>query len=580
MRFKGSSENVDSGTVNQKITQFRKNFTRRNTKDVGRNQEQNQTCKYCKTSVSLVTHLREAAPCLQNYRAKYLPYHGGLYSRNARLSIFDLSLVRGFCPNSDCTTVWKDLAKHLRGPCQEFYQSEGAALFHGWGRDQNSKALYAKLANRKNNIESLREAGSRAAQIYTKKLEEMLKLVCCTCFLQGPFLNEKDHQMTCVGTSAVNGTPVWQCGECRSQHDQNIEPHATRIQRLGSPGDDHDDTLVPIAVEDDCGSEDRIVFVPACLAGDHPIQDIQHLPQSTTVLVPKIPEALSCITEEALRRCYDERKDLKKAVDFISKRPFQNSVRVTLSTLYRKKLADIQEERLTLMHSMSTNKGEITSRDPNQATVIEMRAHYDATKNLCLTKTCPWSYGRQQLMMSESCARSNVSGQMKTRVTLALITKLATENQELKEVIEITYQRHGIIPLLSTAPLVLKHVKGKVTLLEKHILSNLYNNWDLDVIFEDEEWSVNLSGFLYSEEYEIINKRMARQGVSGKDIVSTILDQPQICPTVSLDPQSIADWCSIGLERAQVTNIKIKKYDINSILNSDKQMQTHVAILY
>ena len=90
--------------------------------------------------------------------------------------------------------------------------------------------------------------------------------------------------------------------------------------------------------------------------------------------------------------------------------------------------------------------------------------------------------------------------------------------------IEITYQRHGLIPLLSIAPLVLKHVRGKVTLLEKHILSNLYNNWDLEVNFEEEEWTVQLSGFLYSEEYEELNKRIARQGATGKEFLGTILD--------------------------------------------------------
>ena len=549
MKFKGCSDYADSATVKQKASRFRTNFTQRNTKgDEGTSDEQ-QTCRYCQTGLPFVAHLREAASCLQHYRGKYLPYHGGLYGRIPRLAIFDLSLVQGFCPNPSCTTIWRDLAKHLRGPCLEFYQSEGAALFPGWG---DSGGLYAKLVKRKNHIKNIRDACSRGPQNYTQELEEMLRNICCTCFLQGPFLNEKDHQMVCVGTSAVDGTPLWQCGEC--QHQQNIEPDATRIQRLGSPGEGHDDTLVPLKVEDECGGEGRVVFVPAVLAGDHPIQDVQHLPQSTTVLVPKIPDAVTCIGEEALRNCYDERTDLKKAIDFISKRPFQNSVQVTLSTLYRKKLADIQEERLTLMHSMSISKGEVTSRDPPQATVIEKRAHYDATKNLCFTKTCPWSLGHQQLMMDESSARSNVSGQMKTRVTLGLTTKVATDNQELREVIEITYRRHGVIPLLSIAPLVLKHVKAKVTLLERHIFSNQYNNWDLEVIFEKEEWTVNLSGFLYSEEFENINKRMARQGVSGKDIVSTILDHPHTCPTASLEPQNIADWCSISMERAQVTN--------------------------
>ena len=552
MKFKGSSNYADSATVKQKASRFRTNFLQRITKGEGTTDESQQACRYCQTGLPFVTHLREAASCLQHYRAKYLPYHGGLYGRIPRLTIFDLSQVQGFCPNPGCTTIWRDLAKHLRGPCLKFYQSEGVALFPGWGE---SRDLYAKLAKRKNYIKNMRDTCSRGPQIYTKELQDMLRMICCTCFLQGPFLNEKDHQMICVGTDAVDGTPLWQCGECQQQ--QNIEPHATRIQRLGSPGEGHDDTLVPLKVEDECG-EGRVVFVPAVLTGDHPIEDVQHLPQSTTVLVPKIPEAVDCIGEEALRRCYDDRTDLKKAADFISKRPFQNSVQVTLSSLHRKKLADIQEERLALMHSMSVSKGEVKSRNPKQATVVERRAHYDATKNLCLTRTCPWSVGQQQLMMDMSSARSNVSGQMKTRVALGLTRKVATDNQELRQVIEIAYRRHGVIPLLSIAPLVLKHVKAKVTLLEKHILANLYNNWDLEVMFEKEEWTVKLSGFLYSEEFEMINKRMAGPGVSGKDIVSTILDHPHMCPTVSLDPQNIADWCSISMERAQVTNLQIK----------------------
>ena len=560
MRFKGSSENADSATVNHKATQFRKNFTQRNTKEVGWLGRQ-EICKYCQTSLPLVIHLREAASCLQNYCAKSLPYYGGLYSRNARLAIFDLSLLQSFCPNPGCTTAWKDLPKHLHGPCQEFYESEGAALFTGWGGNENSGGLYAKLNRRRKYVRSLRVECLQGAEIYANQLQEMLRIVCCTCFLQGPFLNEKEHNMTFIGTSAVGGTQLWQCEECTGgqQLEHDIQPHVTKIQYLGSAGQEHDDTLVPMEVEDECTGEARAVFVPAFLASDQPVQDILHLPQSTTVLLPKTPEGLSCISEEALRRCYDARTDLKKATEFISQRPFQNSVKVTLSALYQKKLADIQEERLKLMISMSRSKGEIKSRDPNEATVIEMKAHYDATKNLCLTRPCPWSFGHQQLLMDESCARSNVSGQLKTKVSLMLIKKVATENKELKEVIEIAYQTHGFIPLLSIAPLVLKHVKGKVTLLEKHVISNLYNNWDLEVRFKEEEWTVHLNGFLYSEEFEVINERIAKQGASEKDIVSTILDHPHLCPTVSLVPQKIADWCGISIERAQVTISKDAK---------------------
>ena len=145
--------------------------------------------------------------------------------------------------------------------------------------------------------------------------------------------------------------------------------------------------------------------------------------------------------------------------------------------LYKKKLLDIREERLRLMFSMSTSKGEIIRRDhPKQANVKDRISHYDATLNLCLNNTCSWSPGCKQQKMDESSARSRTNGQVKTRVSLVLVKKLAFDNPKLEKVLESTYLANGILPTMSLAPIVLQHAVGKVELLRKHVFSSIYKN--------------------------------------------------------------------------------------------------------
>ena len=160
--------------------------------------------------------------------------------------------------------------------------------------------------------------------------------------------------------------------------------------------------------------------------------------------------------------------------------------------------------------------------------------------------------------MDESSARSCINGQVKTRVSLVLLKKLAFDNPKLEKVLEGTYLVNGLLPTMSLAPIVLQHVEGKVELLRKHVLAGIYNNWDLEVEFSRDEWTVVLKGFLYSEEYENLNKRVARLGAIAGDLLDTIIENPHIFPTVSLDYQKIADLYGMNIERAQV-NIQVHK---------------------
>lgn len=581
--WKGVDGTTTERAMKEKISNLKKNQRRRNrdesqtlhrsnrAKAVEGDQrvEENYSsrpCEWCQTEVPLSLHLKEAESCLRNYRSKYLPYQSGLYAINARLALFDLSLVRDFCINPSCTTKWDDLSHHLQGPCIDFYQREGALIFSTWKEDDSVKETYVKLKNRRYRVKSSFEAHQGRVEIYTTEMDKMLKNVCCNCGLQGPFLENPNHKMVCIGTEPTeNGLPVWECQECQSIQRQDMHVLVKKLQEMGSPGQEIDDTLKPVRIEDSSNGGSRVVYIPASLVPDQPCVSMM-LPQSTTILVPKNPDGLDEIGEEAFIRTDDVKSKMKSLTSFLTKRPSPTSLDVTLSVLYQKKLCDIREERLKLVHLMSTSKGEITSRDRKEANILDRKGHYDATQQLCLTNTCSWSEGAKQRMMEESLSRASVNGQVKTKVSLLLTKSVAVDNPHLVKVIESALVVNGVRPILSLAPIVLQHVQGKVELLRKYVFSSIYNNWDLAVEFLRDEWTVVLRGFLYSEEYENLNKRVARLGATAGDLLGTILENPHILPTVSLDSQRIADLYGMNMERAQV-NIQIhikKSYFCNS----------------
>ena len=577
LALKGVDDNTREKNINEKISQMRRNYNRRGksrTTDTDNNsteqqpgvrsQEQPQlgTCEWCQTVVPLASHLTNAESCLKHYRGTYLPYQGGIYTQNTHLSIFDLGLVRHFCINPSCSSEWKDLAQHLRGPCIEYYQREGHLFFNGWKEQESPKEMYEKLKKRREYVKTLVEAHRGRLQSYTKEMDEMLRIVCSSCRLQGPFLNRTEHKMEFAGTIASEHglSVVWHCGSCRSKDSPDLQFQTAKLQELGSPGQDEDDTLKPVRFEDISGGGSHIVFVPASLFPNQPRDDCVDLLQSTTILVPKEPEALHTIGDEALLRADENKSTLKSLTKFFSKRPSQTSLDVTLSVLYKKKLVDIREERMKLMRSMSTSKGEIIlPRDLKQAKIIDRVSHYDATLNLCLNNTCSWSSGCKQQKMDESSARSRINGQVKTKVSLVLLKKLAFDNPKLVKVLESTYLVNGLLPTISLAPIVVQHVEGKLELLRKHFIASIYNNWDLEINFSRDEWTVELVGFLYSEQYENLNKLIARKRATSDDLLNTIIDHPEIFPTASLDPQRIADFYDMSIERAQVKQISIRK---------------------
>ena len=59
------------------------------------------------------------------------------------------------------------------------------------------------------------------------------------------------------------------------------------------------------------------------------------------------------------------------------------------------------------------------------------------------------------------------------------------------------------------------------------------------------------------EEYEKLNKKIARQGATLDDIINTVIANPHSFPTVSLDSQRLADLYGLNIERAQVKTSQV-----------------------
>ena len=425
----------------------------------------------------------------------------------------------------------------------------GQQLFQ-WGDNPSPSAIEAKMKNRKASLKAqLRE--ELDVEVYQNELGRILKFSCSSCLIQGPLLSSQRHIIQGAGNSGSQ--PLWQCALCSSNDDahQEMVRHATdKVRVLGSPGE-HDDTLKKMMVEvGDQGS--RVVFVPAALIPDYEGAEIgDNLnPITTTVLVPKNPEALEEIGDDALERANQKKKRLEEIAEHFGRRHFFGPLTETLSVLHQFKLGSIRVERLTMLSNMKRfRKGKVVSRDPNQAEITGRNPHYSETQKHCLTYTCPFSPAASEKRSRESFARSAINGQVKLRVEITLLKNLALDSPILRDII---LSCPSDAPLISHAPTVLNYLKAKLKLLVKHILTPIYSNWDLELSFEVDEWTVTLVGFLHCKEFDELNQKIARGKLSPRETARAILQHPQVLPTAALTANRLEEEHGFSPERAQV----------------------------
>lgn len=576
MGWSGAGTNASSENIHEKISMFRRNMRRRNRataseiaaanfQEGGNVEQQGATsrsqvagcgrrlCDFCAHDGSLVQHLLSEEACLTAHLRRHLSHRMSKYKGRPKLAVFDLGIIGRFCSNPECEgdLEREGVLNHVGGACFEYYQTSGQQLFN-WGNNPSAATIEARLKNRKATLKA-QKTDTLGIQAYHHELDQTLKLNCSGCFIQGPLLSSQHHVIHGAGRNSSGSQSLWLCSQCVSNveaHQDLVAQSVAKVKELGSPGE-HDDTLKKMVVE--VGDQGRrVIFVPAALVPDFEGPEIgDNLnPMTTTVLVPKNPEALEIIGDDALERAKKRKTSLDEVAEFFGRRHFFGPLTETLSVLHQSKMGKIRAERLTMLSNMKKfRKGKIISRDPNHAMITGRNPHYAETQKHCLTDTCSFSTAAIERRSLESSARAAVNGQVKLRVEITLLKNYACDSPLLRDII---LGCCNSAPLISHAPTVLNYLRAKTKLLMKHIISPSYSNWDLDLRFAVDEWTVNLVGFLHCEEFDEVNQKIARGELSMRETASAILLHPQVLPTTALSAKRLKEEYGLSAERAQV----------------------------
>ena len=523
-------------------------------------------CQFCSYQGSFASHLEQVKPCVTAYLQEYLSNRAHKYRGRMSLAILDVGLVCNFCPNPDCAVDLQGegvtCLRHVESLCKEFYQSAGEQCLQ-WEQGLSAAEIQCKLRNRKGWItRNLTEASQ--IQVFREELSKVLKFVCRKCAIQGPLLDKQEHRI--FASTNFDQAQLAECLVCMNSGSVGQELVQEAVEALGELGRpaEHDDTLKLVVIEDKSSGGQRVVFVPAVFQVECQslnVSDDQINPLSTTVLVPKNPEALEAIGDEASERANVARESLEKVSEFFGRRRFLGPVTETLSVLFRHKLGQIRREQLAkLGNQRRTGKGMVLSRDPPIAAVKARNPHFAETKKFCLSNTS-WSSTAQEKRAKESEARLYINGKVRIKVKITLIKKMATDNPLLVDIIQQACS-HGPSPLISLAPLVLNYVKAKTNLLVKHIITPNYTNWDLDVKFAEREWTVEMMGFLYCEELEELNKRIARGEISESEVATEVRRYQHILPTTAVAHNKLTRDHGIGEERARVIEALVQRHQM------------------
>ena len=68
---------------------------------------------------------------------------------------------------------------------------------------------------------------------------------------------------------------------------------------------------------------------------------------------------------------------------------------------------------------------------------------------------------------------------------------------------------------------------------------------------------MTLVGFLYCEEFEELNKKIARGELATRELTKEILQHPQVLPTAALTMKRLKEEHGLSDERAQVRKIQL-----------------------
>ena len=160
-------------------------------------------------------------------------------------------------------------------------------------------------------------------------------------------------------------------------------------------------------------------------------------------------------------------------------------------------------------------------------------------------------------------ARCNINGRLRLKVEVTLVNRMATDNPLLQAIIgkNLTSGPHPR-SLVSLAPLILNFAKAKAKLLMTHVIAPNYSNWDLDVVFESKEWTIQWVGYLHLEEFEELNRGIGRGEVSENELAAQVRRHQHLLPLTAVDQRKLQGYPNVCQSRAAVIEELVQRHQM------------------
>ena len=389
-------------------------------------------------------------------------------------------------------------------------------------------------------------------------------LICftyCSPLLQGDVATT----MTCVGIN-IYETALWCCSNCLSDSVEFTEiKNRVRgdVDRLKSKrGPLGSDFKVVTSA-----TRGRLVLVPTCMAENHCEVDGVIPNPSTALLLPAQPPAIKSI----MTLCDEAAEvdaELKQLAEELLKRPFVSNFEETMSCLYRSLLANVRFSMGKILRGLSSvTKGEILSLNPNITSATKRNPNLGLTVYGALREVCSWSTPFEDQRSAQSAARSNINGRVKMYVKGTILDGFEDEhlnrimleacrafvNPWVTSVEEIKADPGKDAFLIKILPVVLKYIHTKVQLLVKHIVAPNFEHYDLRLKFGDNQFKVELEGYVYARQFDEVNRRISEDPEIKllPEVLAEVLQHGDVLPTATLDWKELSDLYAIEEMRAR-----------------------------
>ena len=180
---------------------------------------------------------------------------------------------------------------------------------------------------------------------------------------------------------------------------------------------------------------------------------------------------------------------------------------------------------------------------------------------------CPWTRFFQEKRSSESAARASINGRVKIYVRGLILNgfedrdfkRIVLEgckyfvDQNVESIDQI--QDHPLMEkiIIKMSPIILKYLRAKVKSFVRHIIGPTFCNHDLMLKFNEDFLKVNIEGYVWAEQFCEVNRLIAVEPEARllPDVLSQILQHPELLPTASLDWKYLANNYQIGEVRAK-----------------------------